>query len=183
MAANETMGLTNVNKAVKMIKKEEIEVLIQDHTCPNKDHILGSNMHVMMQTLEGGDGPCLPHGLSVMNVYTEMTIRNKQIAVMMINLAAALITIAKGIKIAEVVAVNAVPQVEVVLGTLEKLKEIQGIQQTRMSVEWSRETLFQQLELSGLGSGLTKTKQLPKSYYLNIMTSFPWNLEIWALLS
>ena len=47
------------------------------------------------------------------------------------------------------VAANAVPQVEVVPGTLEKLDEMQGIQQTRMSVE-QREVLFQQLDLSGL---------------------------------
>ena len=46
-----------------------------------------------------------------------------------------LITIATGIKVAQVVAANAVPQVEAALGTLAKLDEIQGIQQTRMSIE------------------------------------------------
>ena len=30
-------------------------------------------MHVMTQTLKGDDGPHLPHGLSVMNTYTEVT--------------------------------------------------------------------------------------------------------------
>ena len=42
------------------------------------------------------------------------------------------------------------PQVEVAPGTLEKLDEMQGIQQTRMSVEQRREVLFQQLDVSGL---------------------------------
>ena len=55
------------------------------------------------------------------------------------NLIAILTTIAKGIKVTQVVAVNAVPQVEVAPGTLEKLDEVQGIQQTKMSVEWRRE--------------------------------------------
>ena len=63
---------------------------------------------------------------------------------------AILITIAKGIKVTQVVAVNAVPHVEVVPKTLEMLDEVQGIQWTEMSVEWRREVLFQQLELSGL---------------------------------
>ena len=45
---------------------------------------------------------------------------------------------------------NAVPQAEVGCRTLEELDEVQGIQQTKMSVEWGEEVLFQQLELSGL---------------------------------
>ena len=102
----------------------------------------------MMQTLKGGDGPCLSHGLSVMNTYTKVTTGSKQVAVMVKNLMATLITIAKGIKVAQVLAANLVPQVEVAPGTLEKLDEMQGMQQTRMSVEWRREVLFQQLNLS-----------------------------------
>ena len=107
-------------------------------------------MHVMMQTLKGSDGPCLPHGLSVMNTYTKRTTEGKQVAVIVKNLTATLITILKGIKVTQVAAPNAVPQVEVVPETLEKLDEMQGIQQTRMSVEQRREMLFQQLDLSGL---------------------------------
>ena len=38
---------------------------------------LGSNMHVMMQVLEGGNSSCLPHELSVMNTYTEMAAGSK----------------------------------------------------------------------------------------------------------
>ena len=151
MAANQTMVPTNLNGAVKMIKKEEIEAfsskIIHAQT---KTIFLGSNMHMMTQTLERGDGPCLPHGLNVMNTYTEMTTGSKQVAVMVKNLTATQITITKSIKVAQVVATNVVPQVEVAMRTLEKLDEIQGIQQTRMSVQWRKETLFWQLELPGL---------------------------------
>ena len=80
----------------------------------------------------------------------KLTTRSRQVAVKVKNLLAILITIAKDVKVAQVVAANAVPQVDVVLGTLEKLNEIQGIQWTRMSVKWRREVLFQQLDLSGL---------------------------------
>ena len=78
------------------------------------------------------------------------------------NLTATPVTIAKGIKVTEVVARNVVPQVEVVLGKLEKLDEIQGIQQTRMSVEWRKETIFQQLELSGLEGWSDKNQVAPR---------------------
>ena len=48
------------------------------------------------------------------------------------------------------VAANRVPPVEVRPGTLEKLDEMQGSWQTRMSVEHGKKTLLQQLDLSGL---------------------------------
>ena len=128
-------------------------------------------------------GPCLPHGLSVINTYTKMTTGSKQLAVVVKNLTATPITIAKGIKVIQVVSTNAVTQVEVVLGTLEKLDKIKGIQQTRMSVEWGRETFFHQLELSGLEGWSNKTKQLSYSCQLNIMTSLPWNLDSWGVLT
>ena len=43
------------------------------------------------------------------------------------ELTATPITITKGIKAAQVVATNAMPHLEVLLGTMEKLDEIQGI--------------------------------------------------------
>ena len=117
------MGPTDLNEAVKMIKKEEIEALSSKiiHT-QTKTIFLGSNMHMMMQILEGRDRPCLPHCLSVMN--TKMTTGSKWVAVMVKNLTATLITIAKGIKVTQVLAANVVPQVEVAPGTLKKLDEI-----------------------------------------------------------
>ena len=97
--------------------------------------LLGNNMHVMTQTLKGGDGPCLPHSLSVVNTYIEVTTGSRWVVVMVKNLMAILITSAKGIKVTQVVAANAVPKVEVAPKTLEKLDEMQCIQQTRISAE------------------------------------------------
>ena len=111
---------------------------------------LGSNVHVMMQALEERNGSHMPHGLSIFNTYTEMTTGSKRVAVVVKNLIAALITIAKGVKIAHVIAANAIPEVGVAPGMLEKLDKMQGIQRTKMSVEQRKEALFQQLELSGL---------------------------------
>ena len=75
--------------------------------------LLGNNMHVMTQSLKEGDGPHLPHGLSFVNSYTEVTTGSKQVSVVVKNLMAIPITITKGIKVTQAVAANAVPQVEV----------------------------------------------------------------------
>ena len=73
-AANQTMDLCDLNEALKTIKKEEINAFLSNITHTQmKAMFLGSNMHVMMQTLEEDDGSCLHHGLSVMNTYTKMT--------------------------------------------------------------------------------------------------------------
>ena len=63
---------------------------------------------------------------------------------------AAPITITKGVTVTQVVAANAVAPVELVPGTLEALDEVQGIQQSKMSVERRKEELLQQLDLSSL---------------------------------
>ena len=57
-----------------MIKREEIDgfssKIIHGQT---KTMLLGNNVHLMMQTQKGGDGPWLSHRLSVINTYTEVT--------------------------------------------------------------------------------------------------------------
>ena len=122
-------GSDQKNEAVKMTKREEVDTFSSKIIHGQlKTLLLGNNMHVMTQSLKGGDGPHLPHGLSVMNTYTRVISGNKQVAVEQKNLMAILITIAKGVEIAQVVAENVVPPVEIVPRTLERLDEIQGIQ-------------------------------------------------------
>ena len=165
MAANQTMGPMNLNKAVKMIKNKEIEASSSKVIHAQTNTIfLGSNMHVMMQTLEEGHGPCLPHGLSVMNTFTEMATRSKQFVVMVKNLTATLVTIAKGVKVTQVVAVNVVPQVEVASGTLGKLEKFRV--SSRLGCQLSGVGRCSSTNWSYLAwrGDLTKTKQLPKSY-------------------
>ena len=134
--ANQTVDLTNLNEAVKTTKREEIDAFSSKIIHGQiKTMLQDNNMHVMAQTLKEDDGPDLPHSFSFMNTYTKLAIGNKQVAVVVKNLTADPITLAKGIKVAQVVTANAVPSVEVAPGTLEQLDEIQGIQQTRMLVE------------------------------------------------
>ena len=65
-----------------MTKKEQIDTL----SCKIihrqiKTMLLRNNMHVMMQTLMGGDGPHLPHGWSVVNTCTKVISRGKLVVV------------------------------------------------------------------------------------------------------
>ena len=145
------MDATNLNEAVKTMKMEEIDAF-SSKTIHGwiKTMLFGNDMHVRTHSLKGDDGPHLPPCLSVVNAYTKVTTGSRWVAVVVKNLIAIPITITKGVKVAQVVAVNAVPQVEVAPRTLEKLDEMQGIQWTRMLVEWRREIFFQQLDLSGL---------------------------------
>ena len=106
-----------------------------------KTVLWGNNMYIMTPAPEKGEEPCLPHGLYIANTYTKMTTGSKCVDVVIKNQIDALITINKGVKIA---------RVEVKPGTLEKLNEIQGIWQTKMLIEWRKEMLLQQLDLSGL---------------------------------
>ena len=92
-------------------------------------------MLVMTQSLKGGDGPHLLHGLSVVNMYTKVISEGKQVAGVVRSMMTTPVTIAKGTKVTHVVTVNVVPPAEVTPSTLEKLDEIQGIQQTKMTVE------------------------------------------------
>ena len=78
----------------------------------------------MTQSLKGSDRPHFPHGLSVVNTYTKVISRSKQVVAVIKNLTAAPITITKGVKVTQVVVANVVLQVEGTSGTLENLDEI-----------------------------------------------------------
>ena len=126
-AANQT-GSNWLEWGSQTIKKEELDAFSSKiiHS-QMKALLLENNMYVMTQSLKWGDGPHLPHVLSVVNMYTKVISGSKQVVVVVKNLTATSIT--KGVKVAQVVAVNAAPQVKVTPDTLEKTDEIQGIQQ------------------------------------------------------
>ena len=121
----------------------------------------------------------MPHSLSMVNAYTKMTTGSRHVTVVIKNQTAVLIIIGKGIKVTQVVAANRVSPVKVMPGTLEMLDEMQGIWQTRMSIEHRKETLLQQLDLSGLegwsGINCTSAHALVTEYH-NIFLLEPGEL-------
>ena len=75
VTANQTMDPTDMNKIVKTIRSEEVvppSLKIMHAWTGTK--FLGSNMHVMAQTLEEGDGPCLPCNSSIMGICARMAV-------------------------------------------------------------------------------------------------------------
>ena len=136
-------GPADLNEAVKAIKQEGIEAFSSKtvHGCM-KTVLLGNNMYAVTQAPEKGEEPCLQHSLSMVNTYSKMTTGSSYVAVVNKNQTDALIIICKGIKVTWVVAANRVPSVEVIPGTLEMLNVMQGIQQTRMSIELRKEMLL-----------------------------------------
>ena len=89
--------------------------------------LLGNNMYIMAQASEKGEEPCLPHGLSVVNTYTEMTTGSRHVTIVIKNQTVVLIIIGKGVKVTQELAANKVPPVEVMPGTMEKLDKMQGV--------------------------------------------------------
>ena len=98
---------TNLNETVKTMKQEEIEAfwskIVHGHT---KTVLLGNNMYIMMQAPEKGEEPCLPHGPSMANIYTEFATGSRCIAIVIKNQTAVPIIISKGAKVVQVVAVK-----------------------------------------------------------------------------
>ena len=169
---------TDLNETVKTRKLEEGEAFSSKIVHGNtKTVLLGNNMYIMTQAPEKSEEPCLPHGLSVANTYTEMTTGSKHVAIVIKNQTAVLITIGKGVKITQLVAANMGPPVEVVPGTLEKLDKMQGIQWTKMSIDWRKEMVLQQLDSSGLEGCLEPSAHLVVPCLPSTMTSSHQSLE------
>ena len=80
-----------------------------------KTVLLGNNMYIMTQAPEKEEESCLPHGLSMVNAYTEMTTGNRHVTVVTKNQTDVPIIIGKGVKVTQVVTANRVPPVKVML--------------------------------------------------------------------
>ena len=77
-----------------------------------------------------------------------MTTGSRHVTIVIKNQTAAPIIISKGLKVAQVLAANRAPPIEVMPRTLKKLDKMQAVQWTKMSIEYRKETLLQQLDLS-----------------------------------
>ena len=168
-----TRDLTDLNESVKMTKMVAIDAFSSKiiHTW-TKIMFLVSNMHVTTLALEDENGSLLPHRLIVINTYTEMATGSKNVSVIMGNLTAVLITITKGNKIVQVIAANAIPQVGVSPGMLEKLDEMQGIQKAKMSVKAGKGSTLPATGLLWPGGVLHQQS----SHHMCSTSWIPWHL-------
>ena len=116
-----------------------------------------------------------------MNMYTKVTAGSKQVAAVVKNLMAIPKTITKWIKGAQVVATNVVSQVKLTPGTLERLVKIHGSQLTRISDEQRKETLVQQMDLSGLERWSEGSQSAGQTLLAEYHDIFPLNHKSWVV--
>ena len=122
------MDPTDTNEIMKTKRSEKIEGFSSKviHT-GTMTMFMGYNLHAMMHALCEGDKP-IPHGLAVQNMYAEMMIGSKGIAVVVWTLTATPIMLKKNAPLARVVVGNTVPITQVLLGTVEQMNAAQRIQ-------------------------------------------------------
>ena len=109
---HQTVDQTELKEAVETIKKEEVDIFLSKVIHGQmKTMVLRNNMHVMTQHFKEGDGPHLPDGLSVVNTYTKVISGSRWVVVVVKNLMAIPITIARSVKVTQVITANVVPPV------------------------------------------------------------------------
>ena len=64
-----------------------------------KTVLLDNNMYIMTQAPEKGEEPCLPHGLSMVNAYTEIATGSRHVTIVIKNQTGSLIIIDTVVKV------------------------------------------------------------------------------------
>ena len=130
------------------------------HGCTQKTMMMGHRLNVMMQTPYSDDKADLPNGLYVMRTYTELKDGSQSVSVILRNLTARPIHLARGRVIGRVAAANAVPEAQCSPDLLKKLGD-EGEDKpepTKLSMQQRQELLLTTLEKDG---GLDCLKDWP----------------------
>ena len=91
------------------------------HGCTQRTMMMGHRLNIMMQAPYSDDKADLPNGLYVMRMYTELKDGSRSVSVVLRNLTARPIHLARGRVIDGVAAANAVPEAQCSPDLLKKL--------------------------------------------------------------
>ena len=133
-------------------------VVAHGHT--QKTMMMGHRLNVMTQAPYSDDKADLPNGLYVMRMYTELKDGSQSVSVVLRNLTARPIHLARGWVIGRVAAANAVPEAQCSPDLLKKLGD-EGedkLEPTKLSTQQRQELLLAALEKEG---GLDRLKDWP----------------------
>ena len=122
--------------------------------------MMGHQLNVMTQAPYSDDKADLPNGLYVMRMYTEFKDGSRSVSVVLRNLTARPIHLARGRVIGQVAAANAVPEAQCSPDLLKKLGD-EGEDKpepTKLSMQQRQELLLAALEKDG---GLDRLKDWP----------------------
>ena len=121
------------------------------HGRTQRTMMMGHWLNVMMQTPYSDDKANLPNGLYVMRMYTELKDGSQSVSVVLRNLTAQPIHLARGRVIGRVAAANAVPEAQCSPDLLKKLGD-EGkdkLEPTKLSMQQRQELLLATLEKDG----------------------------------
>ena len=133
-------------------------VITHGHT--QKTMMMGHRLNVMMQAPYSDDKANLPNRLYVMRTYTELKDGSQSVSVVLRNLTARPIHLARGWVIDRVAAANAVSEAQCSPDLLKKLGDEGGdkLEPTKLSMQQRQELLLAALEKDG---GLDRLKDWP----------------------
>ena len=133
-------------------------VIAHGHT--QRTMMMGHRLNVMMQAPYSDDKADLPNGLYVMRMYTELKDGSQSVSIVLRNLTARPIHLARGRVIGRGAAANAVPEAQCSPDLLKKLGD-EGEDKpepTKLSTQQRQELLLAALEKDG---GLDRLKDWP----------------------
>ena len=133
--------------------------------------MMGYKLHVMTQATYPEDGANLPNGLYVVKSYTELRDGSRNVSVVLRNLTGKPVHLAAGRPVAQVVAVNAIPDAVPSPEFLRKLDELEPNrnQPKKLTIEERQKLLLELLRKEGR---LDKLKEWPPELALK----FEWML-------
>ena len=130
------------------------------HGRTQKTMMMGHRLNIMTQAPYSDDKADIPNGLYVMRTYTELKDGSRSVSVVLRNLTARPIYLARGRVIGRVAAANAVPEAQCSPDLLKKLGD-EGEDKpepTKLSMQQRQELLLATLEKDG---GLDRLKDWP----------------------
>ena len=130
------------------------------HGRTQKTMIMGHQLNVMTQAPYSDDKADLLNGLYIMRTYTELKDGSQSVSVVLQNLTAQPIHLARGQVIGRVATANAVPEAQCSPDLLKKLGDEGGdkLEPTKLSMQQRQELLLTALEKDG---GLDHLKDWP----------------------
>ena len=162
LPTNTGENLTDLDELVLLKNKTTIPAFesIILHCRTRKTMMMGYKLHVMTQATYREDGANLPNGVYVVKTYTELRDGSRNVSVVLRNLMGKPVHLAAGRPVAQVVAVNAIPDATPSPEFLRKLDELEPNrnQPKKLTTEERQKLLLELLRKEGR---LDKLKQWP----------------------
>ena len=162
-------NLTDLDELVLLKNKATIPAFksIILHCRTRKMMMMGYKLHVMTQATYPEDGVNLPNGIYVVKTYTELHDGSHNVSIVLCNLTGKPVHLAARRPVAQVVAVNAIPDATPSPEFLRKLDELEPSWNPpkRLTIEERQKLLLELLRKEGR---LDKLKQWPLELALKL---------------